>query len=43
MQGSKKKKRKGVFKDPSNINVTIITVLLLAIISYIVLHYLLKS
>ena len=40
---SKKKKRRGMINDPSNINITIITILLLAIISYLVLHYLLKS
>jgi hypothetical protein len=38
---SKKKKRRGIFKDPSNFNITIITILLLLIISYIILKKLL--
>jgi hypothetical protein len=33
----KKKKRRGIFKDPSNINITIITILVLIIISYIII------
>jgi hypothetical protein len=38
---SKKKKRRGIFKDPSNINITIITILVLIIISYIIIKKLL--
>jgi hypothetical protein len=34
---SKKNKRRGIFKDPSNINITIITILVLIIISYIII------
>ena len=34
---SKKKKRRGIFNDPSNIYVTIITILLLIILAYIVI------
>ncbi len=31
---SKKKKRRGIFKDPSNIYITIITILLLIVLGY---------
>ena len=34
---SKKKKRRGIFQDPSNIYITIITILLLIILAYIVI------
>jgi hypothetical protein len=37
----KKKKRRGIFKDPSNINITIITILVLIVISFIILKKLL--
>jgi hypothetical protein len=36
-QLKKKKKRRGIFKDPSSIYITIITILLLIIISYIII------
>jgi hypothetical protein len=39
---SKKKKRRGVFQDPSNVNITIITILLLLVISYIIIKKLLS-
>lgn len=38
---SKRKKRRGIFKDPSNFNITIITILILIIISFIVIKKLL--
>jgi len=34
----KKKKRRGIFNDPSNIYITIITILLLIIIGYLVIR-----
>jgi hypothetical protein len=34
----KKKQRKGIFKDPSNIYITIITILLLIVIAYIIIR-----
>jgi hypothetical protein len=36
-QLKKKKKRRGIFKDPSSIYITIITILLLIIISFIII------
>ncbi len=36
-QLKKKKKRRGIFKDPSSIYITIVTILLLIIISYVII------